>query len=235
MKKIVLLGLCAALAACAAKTTPQKSDWTYLFDGKNLDGWHSWHKNGVVGWNIENGTLTPDGTGGDLVTNKEYENFDLEFEFKLPPGSNSGVIYKIVDNPDYKSTYTSGPEYQVIDDKGWAEHNKTASGEIPKLKDTQLTGANYDMIPPDNLNRVKPIGDWNQGRIVVKDNHVEHYLNGHKVVEYHYGSEAWKALVAKSKFKDWPYATPHAKGYIALQNHSPKEIVWYRNIRIKEL
>ncbi|NID12045.1 3-keto-disaccharide hydrolase [Fibrivirga algicola] len=219
-------------AAITAFTAP-KPKWTPLFDGKTTSGWHSFHKTGVVGWSVEDGALTPDGTGGDLVTDKEYENFDFEFEFKLPKGSNSGVIYKLHDTPDLASTYMSGPEYQVIDDRGyeWLDKN----GKRMQLAKTQLTGAAYDMYEPTDLNQIKPIGEWNKGRIVVNNNHVEHYLNGKKVVDYEYGSTDWKEKLAKSKFAKWPYATPHAKGSIAFQSHSPDEKVWYRNVRIKEL
>ncbi|QIP12946.1 DUF1080 domain-containing protein [Spirosoma aureum] len=230
MKKLLIP--CLLLSAMAVATPPDKKPkWTALFNGKEIKGWHSYHKDGVVGWSIEDGALTPDGTGGDLVTDKEYENFELEFEFKIPKGSNSGVVYKIIDSPDIKSTYMSGPEYQVIDDKGYLD----GDGKPYKLKDTQLTGANYDMIPPADMNVTKAPGEWNKGRIVVNNNHVEHYLNGKKMVDYEYGSDDWKQLVAKSKFANWPYAKPHAKGKIALQNHSPKERVWYRNVQIREL
>lgn len=223
--KLALPGALAILSMLAFIIPPKKDKWTTLFDGKSITGWHSYHKDAVVGWNIEDGTLTPDGTGGDLVTNKEYGDFDLEFEFKIPVGSNSGVVYKIIDNPDTKSTYMSGPEFQIIDDKGYRV----------KLKDTQLTGANYDMIPPSDSTLAKPAGEWNKGRIVVKNNHVEHFLNGKPVVTYDYGTDGWKAMVAKSKFADWPYSTPHVTGKIALQNHSASEKVWFRNIRIQEL
>jgi hypothetical protein len=226
MKKLLIP--CLLLSTLALAKPPK---WTSLFDGKSIKGWHSYHKDGVVGWNIEDGTLTPDGTGGDLVTDKEYENFELEFEFKIPKGSNSGVVYKVIDSPDIKSTYLSGPEYQVIDDNGYID----PSGKLIDLKEVQLTGANYDMQPPSPKGTSKPAGEWNKGRIVVNNNHVEHYVNGKKVVEYDYGSDAWKAMVAKSKFANAPYAQAHAKGKIALQNHSPRERVWYKNIQIQEL
>jgi len=215
----------------AALPISKPGKWVSLFDGKTISGWHSYHHDKVVGWYVEDGAMTPDGTGGDLVTDKEYEDFDLEFEFKIPKGSNSGVVYKIIDSPDIKSTYMSGPEFQVIDDKGYLG----ADGKPYGLKDTQMTGANYDVMPPADMNVAKTPGEWNKGRIVVSNNHVEHFLNGKKVVDYQYGSDEWKASVAKSKFANWPYATPHAKGKIALQNHSPKERVWYRNVRIREL
>lgn len=224
MKTLLTLSLLVVAVAKPGK-------WVSLFDGKTIKDWHSYHHDGVVGWYVEDGAMTPDGTGGDLVTNKEYENFDLEFEFKIPKGSNSGVVYKVIDSPDIKSTYMSGPEYQVIDDKGYLDGN----GKLYDLKDTQMTGANYDVQPPTDFSLVKTPGEWNKGRIVVNNNHVEHYLNGKKVVDYQYGSDEWKAMVAKSKFADWAYAKPHAKGKIALQNHNPKERVWYRNIKIREL
>jgi Domain of Unknown Function (DUF1080) len=206
-------------------TARAQSGWTTLFDGKALTGWHSWHKTGVVGWSVQDGTLTPDGTGGDLVTDKEYGDFDLEFEFRIPTGSNSGVIYKVIDRPEIKETYMSGPEFQIIDDKGYSF----------KLNDVQLTGAAYDIRPPADMTATKPAGEWNKGRIRVVKNHVEHFLNGIKVADYQYGSPEWTALVAKSKFSAWPYATPHDRGYLALQNHSPKEPVFFRNVRIREL
>jgi len=218
-----------------------KDKWVSLFDGKSIRGWHNYNKNSASGWLIEDGALTPDGTGGDLVTDKEYENFDLEFDFKIPAGSNSGVLYKVIEMPDIKRTVFSAPEYQIIDDKGYVFRNGKgepttvdAKGETLKLKDGQLTGANYDMNPPSDLSAVKPAGEWNKGRIVVNKNHIEHYVNGVKVVDYEYGGDEWKTQLAKSKFVTWPYATPHAKGKIALQNHNVHEKVWFRNIRIME-
>lgn len=233
MKK-PFLSVCLLLMGAAALTAfMPKPKWTSLFDGKTITGWHSYHKTGVVGWSVEDGAMTSDGSSGDLVSDKEYENFDLEFEFKLPKGSNSGVIYKVQDSPDIASTYMSGPEYQVIDDRGYEWFD--SAGKRLSLANTQLTGAAYDMYEPTDKNQIKPIGEWNKGRIVVNNNHVEHFLNGKKVADYQYGSDDWKAKLAKSKFSKWPYATPHAKGNIALQCHSPKEKVWYRNVRIKEL
>jgi hypothetical protein len=228
----LLLGT-LGLTALTTLTTP--GDWVTLFDGKTITGWHSWHQTNVVGWNIEDGALTPDGTGGDLVTDKEYGDFELEFEFKIPKGSNSGVIYKVIDQADIKTTYMSGPEFQIIDDKGYEWRDGSGNNKIIKLADKQLTGASYDMVAPTDQSLAKPVGEWNRGRVVIQDNHVEHFLNGKKVVDYQYGSDAWKAMVAKSKFANWPYATPHARGRIALQNHSPQEKVWYRAIRIREL
>ncbi|WP_337042990.1 3-keto-disaccharide hydrolase [Emticicia sp. 17c] len=219
MKKVLIL----ALALGATSTFAQKGKWVKLFDGKTTNGWHSWHSAEVKGWHVMNGVLMTHGGSGDLVTDKEYENFELEFDFKAAPKGNSGVIYKVIEKPEFGATYTSGPEYQIIDDKGYPS----------PIKDTQKTAANYDMQPANDLNIVKPAGQWNKGKIIVKDGHVEHWLNGEKVVEYEYGSTDWIAMVAKSKFANWEYANAHAKGKIALQDHG--DMVSFRNMRIREL
>jgi hypothetical protein len=230
------------MAAFNPVLSQKAQTWQTLFDGKSISGWHNYNKQDISGWVIEKGALTPDGTGGDLVTDKEYENFVLEFEFKIPPASNSGVLYKVIETPEIKRTVFSAPEYQIIDDEGYIFRGSKgepikvdANGDSLKLKATQLTGANYDMNPPLDRMAVKKPGSWNKARIVVSNNHIEHYLNGKKVVDYMYGDESWKALVAKSKYAEWPYASPHSKGKIALQNHNAREKVWFRNIRVKEL
>jgi hypothetical protein len=245
--RIVILALYIAINTVSAYPVqndhrPVKSKWVVLFDGKTITGWHNYNKTDAVGWGIEEGALTPTGGGGDLTTDKEYENFELEFDFKIPPGSNSGVLYKVVEQPDIKRTVFTAPEYQIIDDNGYIFRGGKgeqifvdSKGDSLKLKGGQLTGANYDLHPPTNLKAVKAPGQWNKGRIVVKNNHIQHYINGIKVVDYQYGNEEWKEKVAKSKYAEWPYANPHAKGKIALQSHNAKEKVWFRNIRIKEL
>ncbi|TLV02727.1 3-keto-disaccharide hydrolase [Dyadobacter luticola] len=212
---------------------PQKEKWVTLFDGKTLKGWHNYNQTGVKGWVVEDGALISEGTGGDLVTDKEYGDFELEFEFKIPTGSNSGVVYKVVEKPEIARTIFSGPEYQIIDDANYKVKN--ADGKETGLHPGQLSGANYDMNPPSDPTAFKPAGTWNTGRIVVKDNVIKHYLNGKLVVEYTYGNDEWKTNLTKSKFKDWPYATPHAKGKIALQNHNAKEKVYFGTIRIREI
>ena len=211
----------------------QKGKWVSLFDGKDLREWHSYNQDKVVGWMIEDGMLTTDGSGGDLTTNKEYGDFDLRFEFKIPPASNSGVLYKVLERPDIKRTVFSAPEYQIIDDTGYVI--KAANGEQISLKETQKTGANYDMHPPLDKTAFKPAGTWNKGRIIVEGTHVRHFLNDKLVADYQYGDENWKNLLKQSKFAEWPYANPRHKGKIALQSHNAKEKIWFRNIRIREL
>lgn len=224
------------LILCGSFTLPtplKKGKWQNLFDGKSLEGWHSYNQDKVVGWRIEDGHLTTDGSGGDLTTDKEFGDFDLRFEFMIPERSNSGVFYKVLEQPDIKRTVFSGPEYQIIDDTGYIIRGP--KGESIALKETQKTGANYDMHPPLTDKAFKPAGTWNKGRIVVQGSHVRHYLNGQLVVDYQYGDAAWQKQVDDSKYKDWPYAKPRHAGKIALQSHNAKEKMWFRNIKIREL
>jgi hypothetical protein len=219
MKKTLVL----ILAACSSVAVAQKGKTEKLFDGKTTKGWHTWHETTVKGWHAMDGVLMSHGGNGDLVTDKEYGDFELTFEFMAAPKGNSGVIYKVIETPELKSSYMSGPEYQIIDDKGYPA----------PIKDTQKTAANYDMQPANDLTIVKPTGEWNKGKILVQDNHVEHWLNGKKVVEYEYGSTDWQSMVGKSKFAEWEFAKAHHKGKIALQDHG--DMISFKNIKIKEL
>lgn len=220
MKHLIILFFCSA----CLQVTAQKS--TILFNGKSTDGWHTWHSDKVVGWKIEDGALTTDGDAGDLVTDKEYHNFVLTFEYKISPEGNSGVVYKVIEDPkDEKlfATYASGPEFQIIDDENYP-------GEVlPE----QHSGANYALAAPLETNAANPAGSWNKGKIICKDNHVMHFINNKLVANYTYGSTEWSEMVKKTKFATWPYATPHNKGKIALQGHGDQ--VWFKNIKIKEL
>lgn len=204
----------------------QKGKWVNLFDGKTTNGWHTWKESSVKGWHVMGGVLMTHGKNGDLVTDKEYGDYILEFEFMAAPKGNSGLVYKVIEDPnnkELKSTYTSGPEYQIIDDANYPG----------KITDKQKTGANYDIAAPFSLTAVKPVGEWNNGKVVIKNNRIEHFLNGIKVADYEYGSVKWADDVAGSKFASWPYAKAHAKGKIALQDHG--DMVSFRKIRIKEL
>jgi len=228
MKKISLILTICLLTSAVWAQKPGK--WEKLFDGKTMKGWHAYRPDNPKKWMVMGGALMSHGGSGDLVSDKEYGDFELEFDFKIPPKANSGVIYKVIEDPKNATSY-SGPEYQIIDDENYPPFND--AGKMVKINDRQKTGANYDMQAPSNLKAVKPPGQWNKGRIKIKDNQVEHWLNGEKVVSYVYGSDDWKAQLAKSKFKTWSYATPHTKGKIALQDHSNE--VWFNNIRIREL
>jgi hypothetical protein len=222
MKKVILV--CFMMVSYCGFA--QKNKWVNLFDGKTTSGWHTWKQTDVKGWHVMGGALMTHGGNGDLVSNKEYEDYILEFEFKVAPKGNSGVIYKVIEdvnNKELSASYVSGPEYQIIDDLNYPA----------QITDKQKTGANYDIAAPLKLDVVKPAGEWNTGKIVIKDNKIQHFLNGVKVADYEYGSVKWKDDVDGSKFAKWAYATPHAKGKIALQDHG--DMVSFRKIRIKEL
>jgi hypothetical protein len=196
-----------------------------LFNGKNTDHWRGYKQDGFPScWSVENGTLrTIPGKGElkvDLVTKEKYGDFDLELEWKVTPGANSGVIYRV--SEDFDRSYQSGPEYQVLDDE------KNHDGKNPKTS----AGALYALIAPTNK-VLKPVGEWNKARIIVKNGHVEHWLNGKKVVEYQWGSDAVNKLIAESKFAQWPNFMKEDTGHIALQHHGGDAS--FRNIRIKKL
>jgi len=227
MKNTPILLLFVCISFCSVAQKPGK--WQKIFDGKTTKYWHSYGKTTTSGWTIDNGALKTDGKSGDLVTDEEFESFEFEFEFKVNAKGNSGVIYKVTEDPAHPPYY-SGPEYQVIDDLGYPPFND--GGKMVSINDRQKTAANYDMQAPSQFVS-KPAGEWNKGKILIKGNQVEHWLNGVKVVEYEYGGAVWKEQLAKSKFTKWPYATPHAKGKIALQGHGDE--AWYKNMRIRKL
>ncbi len=223
------LGACASAGAPGSTSTPARSagrtgQWVTLFAGNSLAGWHNFATPGKAptGWSFDEGTLVRSGNGGDLTSDRYYTNFELELEWKVPPGGNSGVIYRIDPKADTSWSYRTGPEMQILDD---ARH---PDGKNPLTS----AGANYALNEaPRGV--VKPANEWNAARLVVKGSHVEHWLNGTKMVEYELGSADWEARRAKSKFATAPAYGRAASGQIALQDHGNR--VSFRNIRIREL
>ena len=210
--------------------------WQLLFDGKTSQGWRS-ARGGAFpseGWKTDDGTMTIQASEGkeaanvgDIVTDAEYSAFDLSFEFKLTPGANSGVKY-FVTLDEKTSGSAIGLEYQVLDD---ALHPDAKLG-----RDGDRTLASlYDLKTAHKPPRfVHPIGEWNVGRVVVyPNNHVEHYLNGVKVLEYERGSPAFRALVAESKYHVWPNFGEAPAGHLLLQDHGNR--VSFRSIKLKKL
>ncbi len=204
----------------------KQEGWKLLFDGTTLNGWRSYLKDTITGWIVEEGTLKALGKGGDIggdiISEDQFENFELKMEWKIAPEGNSGILYLVVEDTSYTAVYETGPEYQLLDDEGFPE----------PLEDWQLTGANYAMhVAKDK--ELKPVGEWNTAKIVMDHGHVEHWLNGKKVVEYEMWSEEWKELVQAGKWKDYPGYGSAKKGHIALQDHG--SFVWFRNMKIREL
>ncbi|MCK8492969.1 MULTISPECIES: 3-keto-disaccharide hydrolase [Spirosoma] len=217
----------------------KKEGWKLLFDGKTTNGWRGVYKDKFPekGWNVSDGLLTiqqSDGSEsqsfGDIVSTGEYGDFDLMFDFKLTEGANSGVKYYVVENYPKPKGSAFGLEFQVLDDDKHPDAKLGRNGN-------RTVGSLYDLIPAKDK-QANPIGDWNTGRVIAKGKHVEHWLNGKKVVEYERGSEQFRELVAMSKYKAPDYNTngrfgEAPKGHILLQDHGNK--VSYRNIKIKTL
>jgi len=210
--------------------------WKLLFDGKTSDGWRSAKGDTfpAKGWEIKDGELTvlasegkESQNGGDIVTDKQYSAFDLTFEFKLTPGANSGVKYFVTLNEQTTGS-AIGLEFQLLDDE---LHPDAKLGRDGDRKLASL----YDLIPSNKpASCIKPIGEWNVGRVVVyPNNHVVHYLNGVKVLEYMRGSKQFRDWVAISKFKVFPNFGEAKEGHILLQDHGNR--VSFRSIKIKEL
>jgi len=193
--------------------------WTLLFDGASTAGWRGFRMTGVpAGWQAQDGALTRVSEGADIITVREYTSFELSLEWKISPKGNSGIMYRVTEADS--ATYETGPEYQVLDDEGHRDG----------LSRLTAAGAVYGLYPaPDSL--VRPVGEWNQARIVVNGNDVEHWLNGTLVARYVLGSPDWEARVAKSKFRQWPGYGKAKTGHIALQDHG--DWVAYRNIKIR--
>lgn len=224
MKTLLPIVSSACLALLVSAASAAEGGWTVLFDGQSTGHFRGYRQKTFPtgNWKVEDGALhcLPKG-GPDIVTVEKYENFDLEFEWKVSPGGNSGVMYRVAESQG--APYQTGPEYQVLDD------SKHGDGKNPKTS----TGSLYALIAPGQAKTVKPVGEWNSSRIVVNKSHVEHWLNGAKVVEYEWGSPQIKELVAKSKFNAWPTFMGETSGHIDFQAHGQE--VWYRNIRVKRL
>lgn len=194
--------------------------FTPLFKGES-ENWKAYGKEGwPEGWKFEDGVLHRHASGGDLASKGEYGDFDLRFGWKVSPGGNSGVMYRVTESDE--PAYLTGPEYQVLDD---AKHK---DGQNKLTSSASL----YALYPPTE-DVLKPAGEWNRSRIVVEGNHVRHFLNGKKVVDVEIGSDDWNKQLAASKFATWPKFGKNAKGKIVLQDHGDE--VWYRNMRIKDL
>ena len=214
--------------------TAKADEWVKLFDGTSTSGWHTYGRTTVgAAWKVDSGALhlSPpkemkdfqNWEGGDIVTNDEYENFDLKLEWKISPKGNSGILFLVnEDTTKYKYTYYTGPEMQVLDNNGHAD------GKIKKHRAGDL----YDLISSSS-EPVRPPGEWNQAEIKLDHGKLDYFLNGTNVVSTTLWDDNWNKLIAGSKFKAMPGFAKSHSGKIALQDHGNE--VWYRNIEIKKL
>lgn len=204
-----------------AQTKP--GAWRSLFDGQTLKGWRGYKQRDTRNWVVEQGvlhcknTINDKAIRADLVTTEVFQDFELEWEWKIATGGNSGLMFRVTE--EFDQPYFTGPEYQMVDDTNY-----------PDLTVLQKTAANYDMHTPTA--QAKPLGKWNTSRIVVRGQHVEHWLNGTKALEYELQSPDWQQRKDKSKWKTATQYGANPKGHIALQDHG--SLVWVRKIRIRE-
>lgn len=242
MKKTITIAVALLFAVTAAlsakdKTTAdntlskqeQKQGWKLLFDGKSTGAWMN-AKTGKFpegGWVVKDGMLmiTPGSKGGDIVTRDKFKSFELSIDFMYTPGANSGIKYFIDTESNGGKSASIGCEYQVLDDK---LHPDAKAGINGNRKLSSL----YDLIPAKNVDD-KGANNWNNARIVVNGNKVQHWLNGKLTVEYERGSEQWKNAVATSKFRNQPGFGEVAEGRLLLQDHGNE--VSYKNIKIRVL
>ncbi len=225
----------ALLAGCLAGPPParaqaplnaltpaeQAAGWRLLFDGKTTARWRGYRKDSMpAGWQAVDGALTRVAEAGDIVTRDQFANFELRLEWKIAPGGNSGIFYRVSEDDD--APYWSAPEMQVLDD---ARH--------PDGRSRLTAAGSCFALYPAPAGVVKPAGQWNRVRLVVQGNHVEHWLNGVKVVEYELGSPDWEARVKASKFAVHPHFGRNTTGHLGLQDHGAW--VAYRDIKIRLL
>lgn len=220
----------------ALSNQEKKEGWVLLFDGSSTEQWRGAHKDHFpqAGWKVEDGNLVvmesggaESQHGGDIVTKDEYGNFHLVLDFKLTEGANSGIKYFVTEAYDSKAS-AIGLEYQILDDARHPDAKKGNNG-----KGTRTISSLYDLIAADSQKKVKPIGSWNHAEIIVQGGHVEHWLNGEKVLSYERGSDHYKELVKNSKYKHYKDFGLADKGHILLQDHGNK--VYFKNIKIKPL
>ncbi|MFC3196892.1 DUF1080 domain-containing protein [Parapedobacter deserti] len=241
LKKTLSIAAIALFAACGsgqqaensqgsgATAADENDGWVSLFDGQTTNGWHTYLRDTVsAAWTAQDGELrfNPDvarDQRGDIVTDGEYENFELELEWKISPGGNSGIIFGVHEDPKFNATYQTGIEMQILDNIDAAD-NKI---------ENHLAGSLYDMIGSKEVSQPKPVGEWNLAKIRKKDGQITLWLNDVQTADVTIGTAEWEQVLNASKFTDWEGFAKYPKGRIALQDHG--DVVAFRNIRIKEL
>jgi len=236
LKILFLIGITCLLLQCKGRAQDnqkeKENEWVWLFDGSSTDEWQEVGKDSFPekGWVVENDELivlgrTEDSRGGrDIITKKQFANFDLQLECKLTEGANSGIKYFVIDNFPGQEGKFLGLEYQLIDDERHPDAQQGRDGN-------HTMGSLYDLIPAPEEKEVFPPNRWNKIRIMVDGSHVEHWLNGKKLLEYDRHSEEYRALVSISKYKDLQNFGEMNAGHILLQGHG--NTVAFRNIKIQ--
>lgn len=248
MNKIILFAFACLCFSCGSNQTTMNSEnnstavddggWITLFDGKTLNGWHSYGKTTTgKSWKVENGAIRLDASskkgyqseeGGDAVTNDEFENFDLKLEWKISEKGNSGIIFYIHEDPKkYTETWNTGLEMQVLDNG-----TPTRLGHPDGKLYSHRAGDLYDLLAAKD-GVAKPAGEWNQVEIISNKGKLDFYMNGQHTLSTTLWNDTWRQMLAISKFNTMPDFGTFKKGKIALQDHGND--VWYRNIRIKKL
>jgi hypothetical protein len=233
--RAVIIGtLALAVASCSGPSRPQPIDdpsgpnaltaseraagWRLLFDGRTTAGWRGFRQSRLpTGWEVVDGALTRTGGGGDIITVDQFGDFELRLEWRIAPAGNSGIMYRVSESGD--ATFHTGPEMQVLDNAGHSDGRNPLSS----------AGACYALYPPSS-DVTRPVGSWNEVRIVAIGNHVEQWLNEVRIVEYEIGSAEWLMRLASSPFRDLPAYGRAPRGHIALQDHGDR--VAYRSVRV---
>jgi hypothetical protein len=214
--------IAVTLPACAMNQETNESEWIPLLDAE-ASAWRGYLKPDLPsGWQVLGGALTRVADAGDIITRDTFENFELRLEYKVQRGGNSGIFFGVKEDPALRYAYLSGAEFQVLDNAGHAD------GRNPLTS----AGSNFALHAP-LVNVARPAGEWNEVRLIVNKGHVEHWMNGHKVLEYDLGSTDWNSRVAASKFRDMPEYGKTRRGNIALQDHGDR--VAFQRIRIRRL
>jgi len=212
----------AGAGGMVATAAADSAGWHWLFDGRSLAAFRGYKMDTMPsGWHIANGTLAKSGSVEDIITRDKYGDFELAFDWKIGPGGNSGVMYRVTE--EYDHMYWSGPEYQLLDDAGH-----------PDGKSRMTAAGSAYAVYPSPAGVVKPANQWNSSLIVVRGNHVEHWMNGQKLLEYDLQSPDWKAKVKASKFAAWPNYGLARSGYIGIQGDHDG-VLALRDVRIRVL
>ncbi len=237
MNNYSLLYFCIAVLFVSCKSNKEKANeltsaeknggWELLFDGQDLNHWQGFNEDIPGSWSANDGTLYSSGAGGDIggdiVTKDKYDNFHLKLDWKISLEGNSGIFYHVIMDTSYQAPYETGPEYQLLDDVGFPS----------PIEEWQMTGADYAMTVANDKKKLNPVGEWNNSEVIFDNGHVEHWLNGEKIVEFEAWTDEWRKNKNSGKWDDFPDYGIGTNGYVGLQDHGSE--IWFKNVKIKRL